>query len=483
VGKLAGLWVDILAHDKTGIGLAAANGKLMAFGDKARRMLNIPLTIAGGLASGAVALGITKTARLASDLNETLSKVGVTFGESSQQVIAEADRMSDRFGIVRATFLDAASAFGLILQGAGLAAAESARLSTQLAKLAVDASSFYNVPIDVALEKIRAGLSGEAEPLRAFGVLLSEAAVKSKVAAMGLGEVTEASKGIARAQLIMEGLEKATGDLERTSGGYANQMRKMQGAITEFGASIGALTVGPLTAMVGTMNTLLAVVQDTFDPSRPNAFKAGVPSTADTRNPQGIGWWGRMRRSAEVGLYDNPLFIGQSFTRERSARLREELTQSYGAVGSGPTRPRETRPRPMENGSEGWEARQGQGELRMLQRMATNGLNMGSNMFMGSGDSQLQTWRGYIDKAQDGMASARDRIKSMEQSRSDRLGRGGFVGDQVSALRNMQDQALNDLPRQQLDTAKKQLDTLEKIEKKLRSGGRDYKELEAVLAE
>jgi hypothetical protein len=87
-----------------------------------------------------------------------------------------------------------------------------------MAMLAADASSFYNVPLDVALEKIRSGLSGEAEPLRAFGVFLSDAAMKAKAAQMGLaglnGELTEGQKITVRAALIQEQLGTANGDLE-----------------------------------------------------------------------------------------------------------------------------------------------------------------------------------------------------------------------------------------------------------------------------
>ncbi|MCV6900945.1 hypothetical protein OE165_28330, partial [Escherichia coli] len=78
-----------------------------------------------------------------------------------------------------------------------------------------DASSFYNVPLESALEKIRSGLVGEAEPLRAFGVLLSEAAVKQQALAMGVrpvnGELSEQEKVMARVELITKGLNKAQG--------------------------------------------------------------------------------------------------------------------------------------------------------------------------------------------------------------------------------------------------------------------------------
>jgi hypothetical protein len=62
-----------------------------------------------------------------------------------------------------------------------------------MAKLAADSMSFFDKDFDVALDKIRAGLSGESEPLRAFGVLLSEDAVKAEALALKLAKSSKGS--------------------------------------------------------------------------------------------------------------------------------------------------------------------------------------------------------------------------------------------------------------------------------------------------
>lgn len=201
-----------------------------------------------GVAVGTVAVGfIAKAVKGASDLNETVSKVGVTFEGSAPQVVGWADMMADRFGLVKGELLDSAAGFGLIAQGAGIAAPKAAQMSTDLAGLAADAASFYNVPVGEALEKIKAGLVGEAEPLRAFGVLLSEDAVQARMARDGLlalaGGNEEAAKVMARTSLIEEGLGKAHGDLERTSGSLANRMRELKGRATNFANTAGTALI------------------------------------------------------------------------------------------------------------------------------------------------------------------------------------------------------------------------------------------------
>jgi hypothetical protein len=240
------------------LGMAPLGGRLGAALAEgiAGPLLGISATAAGAIGAGIVAgIALTgalvKAATLASDLQETVAKTEQVFGSSTGKVTAAADEMASKFGIVKTEFLDAASMFGLIAQGAGVAGDKAADMSISLAKLAADASSFYNNRVDIALEKIRAGLVGEAEPLRAFGVQLTEDAVKAKALAMGLTapgkELTNQAKIMARYQLIQEGLAKALGDLERTGGGAANQWRKLTGQLTNMASTVGEVVLPAFT--------------------------------------------------------------------------------------------------------------------------------------------------------------------------------------------------------------------------------------------
>jgi hypothetical protein len=250
--KLAELFVDIRANDKPILGsldrVKGGLGKLY-----------------GGIAAalGAVGAGafLYKSIQQASDLNETLSKVGVVFGGATKMVVAQTEEMARQFGLSKQEMLDASSIFGLMAKGAGMSEESAAGFSNQMTKLAGDAMSFYNVPLDVALEKIRAGLSGEAEPLRAFGVFLNDAAVKAEALRMGLnrsgGELTEGQKIMARSSLIMRGMSDAQGDLERTANSPANAQKRLVGTFINSMAEIGN-TVMPM------WTSLLQVGSDVF---------------------------------------------------------------------------------------------------------------------------------------------------------------------------------------------------------------------------
>lgn len=196
--------------------------------------------LAGTVAAGAFGV---KAVMAASDLNETLSKVTVVFGEASGEVTKFADKMAADFGLPKTQILDAAAGIGLVGKASGLAAGDAAKMSTELASLAADASSFYNVPLEEALGAIKSGLVGEAEPMRRFGVLLNEAAVQAEAVRLGLAnagdELTEGTKAQARASLIMQGMTDASGDLARTQDSLANRLREAQGRAVNFAADVG----------------------------------------------------------------------------------------------------------------------------------------------------------------------------------------------------------------------------------------------------
>jgi hypothetical protein len=195
-----------------------------------------------GLGIGA-ATGIAYAVKSASDLNETISKTETVFGKATKTVTDGANEMAKKFGIPTQEFLDAASGIGLIGKAAGQTKADAAKLAVSMAKLGIDAASFYNLGLDEALEKIRSGLVGESEPLRALGVLLSEDAVKTEALSLKLvragQELTEGMKVMARASLITKGLADATGDLSKTQDGLANRLREVVGRVKNLAAQLG----------------------------------------------------------------------------------------------------------------------------------------------------------------------------------------------------------------------------------------------------
>jgi hypothetical protein len=192
---------------------------------------------AATVAAGAVVGGLfLKSISMASDLSETVSKAGVVFGSARAKVLALGDTSATSLGISKNAAIGAAATFGNLLVSMGLAQTKSADMSVSLVNLAADLASFNNIDPGEALEKLRAGLTGEAEPLKTLGINLNEQLLKQKAVELGLVTLTKGQKNYTavlppaiKAQaafaLIMEQSKTAQGDVARTSDGLANQTR------------------------------------------------------------------------------------------------------------------------------------------------------------------------------------------------------------------------------------------------------------------
>jgi hypothetical protein len=122
----------------------------------------------------------------ASNMQESMSKVGVIFGAGAKEVEAFAQSAARNLGQSKQAVLDAAGVFGTFGKAAGLAGTDLATFSNDFTALATDLASFNNTTPEEAVQAIGAALRGEAEPLRRFGVLLDDATLKAEAMKLGI---------------------------------------------------------------------------------------------------------------------------------------------------------------------------------------------------------------------------------------------------------------------------------------------------------
>ena len=210
---------------------------------------------------GGVVVGLAAAAKAASDLGESQNKANVIFGDSVGVVNAFASSAAEGFGLAKSSALEGAASFGAMFDSAGLASDAAADMSVKMSGLAGDMASFNNQDPSEMLDRLRSGLSGEAEPLRRFGVFISEAAVqaeayKSGIAAVG-AELTDAQKIQARYNIILQDTKKQQGDFARTLGeSLPNQLRVAKAELTNLAASIGKVLLPAMTGALKTFNDL-----------------------------------------------------------------------------------------------------------------------------------------------------------------------------------------------------------------------------------
>jgi hypothetical protein len=201
-------------------------------------------------AVGAAAIGAFSAASFiaiqrASDLNETISKSQQIFGAASREIETFASGAATALGQTKQQAIDAAATFGIFGKAAGLSGTELATFSTEFVTLASDLASFNNTSPEEAIQAIGAALRGEAEPIRRFGVLLNDAALKSAAMEMGIyngtGALTAQQKVLAATEVIFQQTSDAQGDFARTSDGLANQQRILKAQFDNISATLGQL--------------------------------------------------------------------------------------------------------------------------------------------------------------------------------------------------------------------------------------------------
>jgi hypothetical protein len=216
------------------------------------------MAIAGTAAFGAVAASSFKLVSMASNLEESQSKVNVVFGASAGVVNEFAATSAQAFGITKQAALEATGTFGNLLQAFGTGKDQAAEMSTTLIGLAADLASFNNTGIEDAIQALRSGLSGETEPLKRFGVALNDVRLKQEATTLGLydgsGALDINAKTQAAYALILKDTGLAQGDFARTSDGFANQMRILKASLTDAATELGLVLLPYFKTFVSFIN-------------------------------------------------------------------------------------------------------------------------------------------------------------------------------------------------------------------------------------
>lgn len=190
----------------------------------------------------------------ASDLAEVQNVVDVTFGESSKKIEAWAQTAGKQFGLTETQAKKYTSTIGAMMKSQGIAGDNILSMSTDLAGLAADMASFYNLDFDTAFDKIRSGIFGETMPLKQLGINMSVANLEAFALEQGITKsytaMSQGEQTLLRYQYLMKATADAQGDFARTSDQFANASRRVQTSwetIKTKGGELLMYVVEPLT--------------------------------------------------------------------------------------------------------------------------------------------------------------------------------------------------------------------------------------------
>lgn len=225
-------------------------------------------TLSGLLSKGAEALisGLTsavgESINLASDLIEVQNVVDVTFEDSAETINAWAQSASSAYGLTETRAKQYSSTLGAMLKSMGIADNQVAQMSMDMAGLAADMASFYNLDHDTAFEKIRSGISGETEPLKALGINMSVANMNAYALSQGMDKtydkMTQAEQATLRYQYLLEATKDAQGDFARTGDSYSNELRKLETNLDRIKTTFGTGLMQVVTPALAMLNGVLS---------------------------------------------------------------------------------------------------------------------------------------------------------------------------------------------------------------------------------
>ena len=199
------------------------------------------------------------------DYIETLNLFKMAMGGAGQEAYEFAEKAQALLGIDLTQWMKAQGVFNALASGFGVASDRAAIMSKNLTQLAYDISSFYNIDVDTAVEKVRSGFSGQIRPVRDLGYDLSQARLEAIALSLGIDKtvksMTQAEKSQLRYIALMTQLKQVQGDLSRTLDSPINQMRILQAQLQQMYRSIGMTLLPILNRVLPYLNAILRVIK------------------------------------------------------------------------------------------------------------------------------------------------------------------------------------------------------------------------------
>ena len=198
------------------------------------------------IVSGAISSAVSKS----TEYIETVNLFTVSLGEYAEEAAVYANTASEIMGIDPSEWMKGQGTLMTLARGFGVAGERAYEMSTQLTQLAYDISSFQNISVEEAMQKLQSGFAGELEPLRRIGYDLSQAKLEATALALGIDKsvssMTQAEKAELRYYAIMTQVTHQQGDMARTIEDPANQLRILKARFEVAARSVGNIFIPAL---------------------------------------------------------------------------------------------------------------------------------------------------------------------------------------------------------------------------------------------
>lgn len=195
--------------------LLKLNEKVGSVAVKGSAMITAPLT----------AIGVASF-KAASDINESLSKAEVVFGNNAKAVEEWSKTATTAFGASQNEALEMVSKYGAMGKAMGLSDQQVKDYSMSLTQCAGDLASFNNISIDMANTALTGVFTGETESLKGLGIVMTQTNLEAYALASGFKKVDKNSTEVKKASLDVEKAQKRLTEATKKYGSSSVQARE-----------------------------------------------------------------------------------------------------------------------------------------------------------------------------------------------------------------------------------------------------------------
>lgn len=268
----------------------------------------------------------------ASDLAEAQNVVDTAFGEMSYKMEQFASTALDVYGISELTAKNMGSTYMAMAKGMGVATDAASDMAVTLTGRLSDIMSFYNKTQSEVDTIGRALITGETEPLKAIGVVMTQTNLSAYAMAQGFSKTyTEMSSNeqlLVRYKYFLEQTSLAQGDFAKTSEGWANQTRLLSERINEFMTNLGGLIINTFTPALQFANEAVSFLNELFFGDKNNVEDASAVKNAEAVTDE-VTAMGTAAEKSEKKL--NNLLSGFDELHIISGAKADENTEVKGA--------------------------------------------------------------------------------------------------------------------------------------------------------
>lgn len=183
----------------------------------------------------------------AAEYEEAMNLYRVSLGKYAEDADKWAKRISNALYLDPKNVMQYTGAFYNLVGGLGVGSEAAYKMATNLTQLSYDMSSYLNIDVESAYNKLISAISGQSRAVVTAGVAMQQASLQELAYSMGIKKkvatMTQAEKTYLRYIQILRSTEKMQGDLGRTIVTPENAIRTIKAQFVQLARAIGQVLI------------------------------------------------------------------------------------------------------------------------------------------------------------------------------------------------------------------------------------------------